>query len=65
MTVTMSNISSTAVRDDEFADPTDLAQPVKLAELFEALGDPTRLRIRSERDTACVPSIPSHGRRPR
>lgn len=52
--MTMPDISSTAVCDDELADPVERAQAAELAELFEALGDPTRLRVRSALDTACV-----------
>ncbi|MHB8718672.1 MAG: ArsR/SmtB family transcription factor [Candidatus Dormibacteria bacterium] len=39
----------------ELASPIDQAEAARLAELLQALGDPTRLRILSALDTACVP----------
>ncbi|WP_298442711.1 helix-turn-helix transcriptional regulator [Ferrimicrobium sp.] len=35
--------------------PMDNDEAAELAELFQALGDPTRLRILSVLDTACIP----------
>ena len=39
----------------ELGTPMATDEAVELAELFQALGDPTRLRILSALDTACVP----------
>ncbi len=51
---------ATTERDPELADetlesPMRVGEAAELAELFQALGDPTRLRILSVLDTACVP----------
>lgn len=40
---------------DALAAPMDQTQAGELAELFQALGDSTRLRILSVLDSACVP----------
>ena len=39
----------------ELAAPMELLQAQRLAELLQALGDPTRLQILSALGTACVP----------
>lgn len=41
--------------DAEVATPMERGEAAGLAELFQALGDPTRLRILSALDMACVP----------
>ena len=40
---------------DELAPPMERTEAAALAEMLQALGDPTRLRILSILDTACVP----------
>lgn len=45
----------TAPMSDLLAAPIEPAEAARLAELLQALGDPTRLRILSALDTACVP----------
>jgi ArsR family transcriptional regulator len=41
--------------DGEAAMPIETGEAAGLAELLQALGDPTRLRILSALDTSCVP----------
>lgn len=41
--------------DEVLAAPMELSDATELAELLQALGDPTRLRILSALDMACVP----------
>lgn len=40
---------------DSLAPPIERSEAARLAELLQALGDPTRLRILSILDTACMP----------
>ena len=40
---------------NDLAPPIEQGEAALLAELLQALGDPTRLRILSALDTACVP----------
>ncbi|GAC1602047.1 MAG: hypothetical protein NVS3B21_30020 [Acidimicrobiales bacterium] len=40
---------------EQLAEPMELSEAAELAELLQALGDPTRLRILSALDMACVP----------
>ena len=46
---------TTKTATDELAPPIQRREAAQLAELLQALGDPTRLRILSVLDTACVP----------
>ena len=55
MTATTTDRVWTDQLDAEVAASMGLDEAAGLAELFQALGDPTRLRILSVLDTACVP----------
>ncbi len=53
--MTVMTTESEARLSDRVSDPPiDLGEATELAEVFQALGDPTRLRILSVLDTACV-----------
>ncbi len=54
MTVTTTE-SETELLDGVHESPMGIGEAAELAEVFQALGDPTRLRILSVLDTACVP----------
>ena len=54
MTVTTTE-SETELPDGVHESPMGIGEAAELAEAFQALGDPTRLRILSVLDTACVP----------
>jgi len=54
MTVTTTE-SETELVDGVLESPMDAGEAAQLAEVFQALGDPTRLRILSVLGTACVP----------
>ena len=55
MSVTMTEPATLSGPDGALATPMDTVEATGLAELFQALGDPTRLRMLSALDTACVP----------